>query len=248
MTRTKGRAAGGHCLVPAVLALLLLPALAKADWSLSDWSAVIDGTTYNPPALPASVNSSGFDFTTGLGSLVFTFSDGTHAAGVYFYGFFDHGDGIDHSTAYGTASGTNPTGLSWEMDWPGFLKPTAPPTVFDDFAANALTNANGVAAYAPLPNACCSVAMAAIQAFNVNSGDTATLTFNVGTTAPSGGFYLQVTDYDALLAPAAPDPSIYLTASLNNPVGPTVVPEPAAIWLLLTACAGTVWGVRRRKA
>lgn len=229
-------------LLPVFAVLLLLPVVAQADsWALWDWSATINGTTYNPPPLPGSVNSAGFDFATGLGSLTFTFNTpGSHYGGVYLSQYYDHGDGFDHSTAYGGVSGVAPAGLTWEMDWPGFLKPTAPPTVFDDFALNALTNTNNVPAYSAPPNACCTIAMAMIRSFLLGAGESASLTFTVGTAVP-GGFYLQEADHDA-------GASVYLSEKLNitGGGGPTV-PEPSAILLLLTTCTGVFCVMRRSR-
>jgi hypothetical protein len=230
------------CFLPAIAILLVLPAAARADFLLWDASTFIDGSTYDLPALPASVNAAGFNTATGLGSLVFSFNTaGTHYAGVYFYNFYDHGDGFDHSTAYGNAAGVAPAGVTWEMDWPGYLRPTAPPTVFDDFAANNLGSASGVPAYAPPPNACCSVAMAMIQSFSLSAGETATVTFTTNNTAPTGGFYLYEVDADA-------SASLYLTQSLVKQGGGTpVVPEPAAVWLFGTLIGGSVLIARRRR-
>jgi hypothetical protein len=220
----------------AAFAMLFLPAMASADsWILWDWSANIDGDTFNPPGLPASVNSAAFDFGTGLGSLVFSFNTaGPHYAGVYFSHYFDGGFG-DVTDAYGAVAGSAPSGVTYQLGWPG----EGSPTVFDNFAANALDGSNTVGAYSPPPNACCDVAIAEIREFTLNSGDKATLTYTVSPSTASP-FYLQVTDHDS-------GNSIYLSQSyvyIPAGGGPTI-PEPGTF--MLTG-AGIVLGlvVRRR--
>lgn len=222
-------------LLPLMLALVVAPALAHADsWVLWDWSAYIDGATFNPPALPASVNSSGFDFSTGLGSLVFSFDPGSHAAGVYLAQYFEAtASPGDLTNGYATAIGGIPTGLSYQLGWPG----GASPTVYENFAANALPNTNTVGTYSAPPAACCDVAMAVIQALIVPVGSEGTITFNVSTTAPASGFYLQQTNNDW-------GANVYLTTTAN--ISTIGAPEPGPTVLYLLFGASAAWAARRR--
>lgn len=226
--------------VAMVIMLSPLTASATPSWVLGDWSAIIDGTTYNPPGLPASVNSSGFDFTTGLGSLIFHFDTaGPHYAGVYLYPYYDSGLGFgDVSDAYVTVSGVAlPPGLSYQAGWPG-VPDGSGFTVFDYFAANSLNGSNTVGAYVAPPSACCSVAMAEIYSFTLDATHNGTVTFTV-TDPPPSGFYLQETDHDSTN-------SIYLTQSFaQTPKGPTV-PEPGTL-VLLAMGVGAVSFARRKK-
>jgi hypothetical protein len=227
--------------------LLLTPGAARADFTLWDWSVRVDANTYDlfthwspSSTVPPNVNDSSFNFFTGRGALLITFTTpGAHTGGVYFYNFYDPGDGIDHSTAYASVNGALPAGVSYQMDWPGILNPNAPPTVFDNFAANTLPNTNGVPAASAPPTACCSVAMALIQSFTLNAGETGVLLFSVTSSTPSPGlFYLQETDSES-------GASLYVTQDLRIITGE--VPEPASIWLLATVCAGALYAVRKRK-
>lgn len=219
--------------------MLFLPAFSWADvWTLGDWSANIDGSTYNPPALPASVDTSGFAFDTGLGTLKFTFDASlAHYAGVYLYLYDDNGFG-DNSSAYANPSGAAPSDVTFQLGWPG----VGSPTVFDNFAANALDGSNTVPAYSPPPDACCSVALAMIRALPAHAGFVEIIGFTVDTNAPSSGFYLQETDHDT-------GNSVYLSQfTEETPIGPGTVPEPGAIWLLLTASIGVACATRRHRA
>jgi hypothetical protein len=202
--------------------LLLVPAFASAGvWELGDWSAYIDGSTFNPPGLPTTVNSSGFDFTTGLGSLVFNFSTaGTHNVGVYLYPFYNGGFG-DTSGAFGSVNGSVPLDITYQLGWPG-VPDGGGFTVFDYFAANSLNGSNTVGTYVAPPTACCSVVLAEIFSFTNKTGN---VTFTTSTTAPTGGFYLQVTDHDSTN-------SYYLTqTSALTPISSSV-PEPGTLLLL----------------
>lgn len=227
----------------ALLAFLLLsPAVARADgWLLWDWSVRMDSATFNPDPLPPEVNAAGFDFATGLGTLTLTFgTPGAHIGGVYLYNFETPDPAIwDLSNAYGDPHGAAPAGVTWEIAWPGdYLEPA--PTLYDRYTTDALRNSTNVSAYAPPPGACCSVAMAMLHAFNLNAGETATLSYIVAGT-PSGSFYLSNTNHDS-------GDAIYLSENLRITGGGTPgVPEPAAIWLLLTAGAGTLWARRRAR-
>jgi hypothetical protein len=205
--------------------LLLVPAFASAaGWTLGDWSANIDGATYNPPALPGSAGSL-FDFNAGLGSLVFDFNTSvSHIVGVYLYEYYDSGFG-DVSDAYASAFGTVPSGLmSYQLGWPG-VPDGSGNTVYDNFAANSLDATNTVGTYLGPPTACCSVAMAEIYSFTLDPNYTGQVTFTTTVDKPTSGFYLQLTDNDS-------GNNMYLTESyVATPTG-TQVPEPGFMLLL----------------
>jgi hypothetical protein len=210
---------------------------ASPQWTLGDWSANINGTTYNPPPLPANVNSSGFDFGTGLGTLTFTINTpGNNYVGVYLNPYYDVGF-HDTSTSYGSVHGTAPSGLSYQLDWPvGTLQSG---TIWTNFSGNTLDKTNTVGTYSAPgqisgPGACCSVALAEILGFNVTSGSE-TITFTASTTQPDG-FYLQVTDQDSGL-------SYYLTEQASSST--RVIPEPGSM-LLMASGLGVMLGRCRK--
>jgi hypothetical protein len=231
-----------RCAVVAFAVLLVLPGAARADtWVLWDWSAYIDGDTFNPPGLPATVNSAGFDFAAGLGTMTMQFAPGAHRAGIYLAHYYDSGFG-DVTDGYADGYGILPAGVTWEAGWPGI----GLVTVFDRMIGDALLNASSVTTYAPPPDPtttdppiCCDVALALMRSFDVPDGYTGHLTYTVGAASPGASFYLKETDHDS-------GASIYLSDDFHLTSDTPGVPEPAAVWLLLTAAAGAFWARRRR--
>jgi hypothetical protein len=130
----------------------------------------------------------------------------------------------------GSVHGTAPAGVSFEMGDPaGFI--------FGDFAANGLTNVNGVAVGSAPPSACCDVAWAlGVGGINVAPGSTVLLTFLVSTNQPTSGFYLQQTN-------TQDGESIYFTESLSI----SAVPLPNSLLLFGSALGGGLVFVRRRR-
>lgn len=217
-----------------LLAGMFFAPMATAGSVLYDWSANIDGATYNPPGLPGSVNSAGFDFGTGLGSMILTFDPGTHFGGIYLYIYFDIGFG-DVTNAYGAVGGTAPADVTYQLADPNLG------VLWTNFSGNALDGSNSVGAYSPPPNACCDVGWALIHAFDVDSGYVGKLTITVSQTQPLTGFYLSNTDYDW-------GDAVYLTESFKQvPSGGGIIPEPGS-WLLVVSGAGLVLLGRGRKS
>jgi hypothetical protein len=217
------------------LALLLFFSVnatnASADTILFDWALNLNGAIYVPAdALPANVNSAGFDFNTGLGTLTIQYTAAV-AGNVFLGAFFDHE--IDESintffNEVGAVSGTAAAGQSWEMDEPGF--------VFGDIYTNLLAGSLDNTIGSATPD---DVSMAMGWVFAAAAGDTVGVTFLVSTNPPANPFYLRHYDPDSDLA-------VYLSGSPT--IGPDfVVPEPGSVVLLATAAALSILVIRRRR-
>jgi hypothetical protein len=219
-----------HWLILLAVLVLCLPGVASAgNVVLSDWDGYQNnGADFNPSggpvAIPASVNTSAFNFSTGIGSVTFSFTTpGAHDAAWYEWPYYDSGFG-DTIDAYGNGVGSAPAGLTWEMADGN----TAP--LWTDFYGNALTSSSSATTYSAPPAVCCDVQLAEVFGFTANPNvSIATVTFTMSAAAPSSGFYLQTTDNDSAT-------SLYMTSSFSETdnTGNTA-PEPAS---LLTIVGG----------
>jgi hypothetical protein len=200
-----------------LLAGLLTSQAAAAVIDLQEYAFNFDGTVINPKPggdpVPSSVLLAGFDTSTGLGSVAASI----HGAGPHRVGmFFDHEIDQALNTFFnevGLAHGTPPSGLSWEIDEPGF----AFGDIYDNFVAGALDNAVGTAT----PD---DVSVAFGWDFSLAPGEFARLEVLLGNTPPLSGFYLEQHDPDSAA-------SIYFSSALS--IGTTGVPEHGPTWAFL---------------
>jgi len=206
--------------------------------NLFDWGVNIDGNTscaFGPPCdtgtLPAAVDASQFDFTTGLGTISYTITGaGAHHASL----FLDHEIDASFINEFGSFAGALGAGQSWEIDDPFFGD------IFTNFENGSLDESNGVPQ--GLEN---DVSMALAWDFNlgagIGAGETATVDFQVSLQAPTSGFFLlSLTDPDA-----NPQETIYFSSTLD--IQPTPVPVPGALLLFGSGLAGLVGTCYRRK-
>jgi hypothetical protein len=200
-------------LLPVVVALLacgLCTAPTFADINLWDWALNIDGALTLPgDALPSTVDASGFDFNTGLGTLSVTAT----APGNHFVGLFvDHELSEATNTFYnesGATSGTPLAGQTWEIDEPGYVFGD----IYDNVIASSLDGSNGVPAGSED-----DVSMAMGWDITVAAGIESIVTFDLSTVAPFGGFYLVHQDPDS-------GEKVYFSGDVQ------VVPLPSAVLL-----------------
>ena len=183
---------------------------------LRDFGIHIDGTvTFPGDPLLAAVDSSGFDFLSGLGELSITLSGiGVHAVDF----FVDHD--LDESVngffnEVGLATGSASTGQSWEIDEPGFVFGD----IFSNFLNSAFDNFSGVPAGSPE-----DVSMGLGWDFSLMGDETAFISFIIGATLPTSDFFLTQLDPDS-------GTSIFFSSTLDIR-GVTTVPEPGTLWLL----------------
>jgi hypothetical protein len=212
---------------------------------LNDWCLNVNGDSSSacnpvaPDSLPANVNGSTFDFTlnnppgtpNSLGSVAITLGSGS---GQWVVAYMDYDLNFDASGSFqdvGSVHGTVPGGVSYELADPSG-------SIFGDFAANALTNTNGVATGSGPPSPCCDASWAlGVGGLDVAAGSQALVLFTVSSTKPTSGFYLQQLNIQS-------GESIYLTESLTMGAP---VPLPASLWLLASALGPLLLASRRKR-
>ena len=196
---------------------------------------------------PSGVNTAGFDFSTGLGTLVFTVAAAS-PGNYYVDAFFDHELHTPFYNEFGAANGAAGAGVSWQIDEPGFGDGNRLGTIFDNALANTLDDTNHVpGARSNFLNDCggngggaadgtCNNDVSLALGFNfaLAAGGEAVITLTASSQRPAGGFFLQQHD------PDAPGGDLYLseTVDIRN-----VVPEPGT--LLLVGMGLMSIGVRR---
>jgi hypothetical protein len=199
------------------------PVASAATISLNEIAFNLDGALtdifyYDPFIFPAAIDASGFDTTTGLGTIIATISGmGNHTV----IAFFDHE--IDEATntffnEHGSFAGAPAAGQSWEIDEPGYVYGD----IFGNVVNNTLDNSNGVPGTAPD-----DVSMAIGWNFYIpDNVSVATITFNLSMSPPPPGFYLIQSDPDS-------QASVFLSSSMQIQ-GQNPIPEPGTIVLLLS--------------
>ena len=206
-----------------LLSMVSATAAQAANIALFDYGFNIDvNITLPSDPLPSEINTSIFDFATGLGSISINLSGvGAHNVDA----FFDH----DIDTASNTNSNETAfsndfaiAGQSWEMDEPGYVDGD----IYDNFQDSLLDNGIGISIYdnTSFPD---DVSMAMGWDFSLAANEIALINLLLSETAPTSGFFLTHSDPDS-------DSSIYLSSSLSI----TAVPTPAALYLMMSGLLG----------
>jgi len=206
--------------------------------TLFDWGINIDGGTAclngfpcDSTTLPASVDASGFNFTTGLGTISYTITgNGAHYTSLY----LDHEVSPDFLDEFGNSTGAIATGQSWEIDDP-FLGDI----FLNNFLDSNLDNTNAVSAN-PFNDVDVSMALAwdFTLGAGIGAGETATVDFMLSLAAPTNGFFL--------LSLIDPVETIYFSSTLD--IQPNPVPVPGALLLFGSGLVGLIGMRTRRKS
>lgn len=209
------------CMV-VLAAVLTLGASAALATDVSYWDFGVNAGGdfyYDGDLLPAYIDTTGFDFTSGLGSISVNFAPG--AAGTYGVTAYVNDDlGADYQDDYGMAVNSLAAGQSWEV-----FDTTDGDFYFVRFEGNALNNS---AASGPT-----DIGLALGWDFFLNSGQSALITFIVSDVAPDGFYLHQFDDCDNIF--------MYSTLDIQG----TNVPAPAAIVLLGSGLISLA-GLRRK--
>jgi hypothetical protein len=226
-------------LVIVALALAFVALGASAPMALAD-STSLQSVLFNVNGATQTdftgMNVAGFNQTTGLGTITFTFNPG--APGTYsFDAFFDHELSVPFFNEYGTVNNVGSLAANQTYE----IGDSFASNIYSDvLAGGALPNTNTLPGTASnFHNACvganCNGDFAAAMgfAFTLGAGQEELITLNVSHTDP-GGFTLQGTHPVDPANPNAVD--IFLNGSaVTKPVGTTTtVPEPGSLLLLGT--------------
>jgi len=227
------------CLFVLVVATLLMPAAQAGNLWLTEYELRIDGVQFGcqfnnitcpPPTLPGNVSSS-IDPLTGLGTLTVTVAatgPSTHTISSFF-DIWIESENSSFFDEFGQKIGTLPTGpsaLSWEIDEPGL--------VFGDIKTNfqndQLDNSASI-----FPDYADDASMALGWYVPMVAGQTATVTFTMGTSIPQTALYLHQWD-------SVEPNNVYFSSTLNLTAPPPVdnqVPEPST-WLAMLGGFGAL--------
>jgi hypothetical protein len=227
--------------------------------SLQDWEINVNGTDYFPSggstfASIANLTQSGFNSTTGLGTYQLTYTAG--ASGSFYIGaYFYVPAGIPFYNEYGAVNGSAAKGETWQIDSPEYSQTSLnrpAGTIVDNLASEALDNTNSVpgstsnylnncgANGGSAANTACDdfVSMALGFSFSLSKGQTETVDFTVGTSAPTGFSLEDIHPVDGSNAAAL---DVYLSGSATAgtqpppPPPPSGAPEPASAGLVAAA-------------
>ena len=246
----------------AIAAVVMALAPTASVWAdpvvLQDYLFNVNGSSYCPDSVcgalvPGGLDTSGFDFSTGVGTLTWTFNPGV--AGHYFFdAFFNHDLHAPFFNEFGAASGTPAAGVSWQIDEPGFGDGNRLGTIFDNASANALDNTNHVpGTTSNFLNACggngggppdptCNNDVSMAMGFNfvLAANEQVVLTLTTSAVRPGAGFFLVQSDRDL------PGDDLYLTGGINISTTSAAVPEPATLLLVSGGLITIAGRVRRR--
>ena len=248
----------------AVVFSALAFATAAFSSSLQDWEFNVNGTSYlaSNGATTAQVpdlNLSGFNITTGQGTVQFVFNPGS--AGTYYIAaWFFNAVSTPFYNEYGAQNGSPAAGQTWQIDIPDYDSDAVHTgTIVANTAAGTLDNTNHIPGTTNDYTGSCSAGASCNDATSMAMGFKFTLTSSqeevinllLSPTNP-GGFYLeQVHPVDGANN-SATDLFFSGVATTQPNSGPPPPPPPPpnspepTTWALLTIGLGMVILVKRR--
>ena len=234
--------------------------------SLQDWEFNVNGTDYYPGGgatfgTVPGINASGYNQTTGQGTITFTYNPGS--AGTYYFGawFYVPVSTPDYNE-YGIVNGSPAAGQQWQIDIPEYDASSlnhGNGTIIDNLASKSLNGTNSIPGTTSNFNDTCGangggavtascndlVSMAMGFSFNLTSTQSEVITLTLGTNNP-GGFSLEdVHPVDGNNATASDLFYSGSTATFNGGPPPTT-PEPATFGLFTVAAGVLAFAGRRR--
>jgi hypothetical protein len=227
--------------------------------SLQDWEFNVNGHNYYPGqgdslGTVPGLNSSGFNATTGLGTLTLTFDP--NVAGTFYIGaWFFVPTGTPFYNEYGAVNGSAGAGQNWQIDIPQYDASSAnhgAGTIIDNLSNGTLSDTNSVPGQTsnylhdcgadgggPVTASCNDlVSMAQGFKFTLTKDQGEKITFDLSSSNP-GGFSLE--DIHPIDGSNSSASDVFYSASAaaycTTNCGTPTAPEPAT-WTLLVAAGG----------
>ncbi len=222
----------------------LSPMLADTT-SLQSILTNVDGTTQTDYT---GYNTGGFNETTGIGTLTYTFNPGPGSS--FFDVFFDHQLNLPYFNEFGTVNGSPAAGQSYEIG-DSDVTNSNPNDTYVHTQNNALDNSNHLPGQTSnfggaCAGATCNGDFAAAMGFSFTlvAGQQEVITLNVSHTNP-GGFSLEDTHPVDGTNPTALN--LFISGSaVSEPIGVSGVPEPTTTVFLGIGLAVLLVAFRRR--
>ncbi len=192
------------------------------DWAFNVNGDVFENAVGDQTQLPDYFDYSGFDWDEGTGTISVDYRPGT-TGDHHVLAYFDHEIDEWSNTffnEYGTVNGVSPDDLVWEIDEPGFADPYG--DIYDNLLDNNFDNSNAIGAGNKN-----DVAMGIGWQFTLDEDEYAEIEFIITDELPDDGtFYLAHVDADN-------GKTIYLSTNIDIKGGPTPLPEPGTLSLLI---------------